>query len=56
MDKDTDKLINDYLESNGLQQHKDLVINIRHKLYDDVPETLYDVLEGFNEYLKHNKL
>lgn len=49
-----DLLINDFLESNCLELSKDKVIATRVKLDGKSTETLYDVLEGFLEYLKHH--
>jgi hypothetical protein len=48
-------LIEDYLESNGLDLHKDHVITTKHKLDGESKETLQYVLEGFFEYLKYHK-
>ena len=45
-------LIKDFLESNGLENKQNVTIDIRHKLYRDVPVTLKHVLEDFYEYLK----
>lgn len=51
----SDLLINDFLESNCLELCKYKVITNRAKLDGKSTETLYDVLEGFLEYLKNHK-
>lgn len=48
-------LIEDYLESNGLDLYKDYVITTKHKLGGESKETLEYILEGFLEYLKYHK-
>ena len=48
-------LIEDYLECNALDLHKDHVITVRQKLDGQSKETLQYVLEGFFEYLKYHK-
>lgn len=52
---DDKELIMDFLESNCLELSKDKVIATRAKLDGVSTETLYNVLEGFFEYLKHHK-
>ena len=48
-------LIEDYLDSNGLDLYKDHVITVRQKLDSESNVTLQYVLEGFFEYLKYHK-
>jgi hypothetical protein len=50
----SDSLIMDYLESNCLELCKDKTITTRAKLDGNSTETLYNVLEGFLEYLKYH--
>lgn len=52
---DDKELIMDFLESNCLELSKDKVIATRAKLDGVSKDTLYSVLEGFFEYLKHHK-
>jgi len=47
--------IRDFLESNGLEQHANLIVKYRSKIYRDVPVTLQDILEDFYEYLKYQQ-
>ena len=52
---DDKELIMGFLESNCLELSKDKVIATRTKLDGVSKDTLYSVLEGFFEYLKHHK-
>ena len=47
--------IRDFLEGNGLEQHANLIVKYRSKIYRDVPVTLQDILEDFYEYLKYQQ-
>ena len=46
------QMIQDFLEGNGLEQHANTLIKMRHKMWVDVPITLQTVLEDFYEYIK----
>jgi hypothetical protein len=46
------QMIQDFLEGNGLEQHANTLIKMRHKMWVDVPVTLQTVLEDFYEYIK----
>ena len=46
------QMIQDFLEGSGLEQYADTLIQVRHKMWVDVPVTLQTVLEDFYEYIK----
>ena len=45
-------LIIDFLASNGLENHINHVVKVRHKLGNDIPYTLEHILEDFTEYME----
>jgi hypothetical protein len=45
-------IINDFLNSNGLENHKNHIVKVRHKLDKEIPYTLEHILEDFREYME----
>ncbi len=45
-------LVIDFLKSNGLENHINHVVKVRHKLDKEIPYTLEHILEDFCEYME----